>query len=400
MAERLANLAPNVRAQLILAFRNWNFVPPPATSNPTAGPGHLQRVVGAGNWRPITSPNGVMATGAEGIVHLWCNVDPITLLIRDRVVVKEVVSGSTRYSIVHNWVERRVGGEPLECHQANVVWEATAPADRQHIQACLGWGNIQPPNTAPAQSTYRYKLYHEYCAHKNLDKVMKILPRRKKAGAAKKGKRQFSEPFLWYMFESLAKACVGMDAAYTRPNGTSDGVVHQFPMYPVLKVADFGSARRIATAVVNRGQMVRDDPVCIAYAAPVGLIMASAMRRLNPLPENNWRDPLPGINYAIPPANQLHHDGAGAPLVGVHELTRAQLNPGPKKYSNALVDLVEHCLRHNNNNRPSAATLLQDIRLNADFQGMDTATLPLSAAQRKLCIELEDVRYAVNTIFQ
>jgi hypothetical protein len=130
----------------------------------------------------------------------------------------------------------------------------------------------------------------------------------------------------------------------------------------------------------------------------VGLIMASAMRRLNPLPEANWRQPPP--NYAIPPANQLHHDGANAPLVGVHELTRAQLNPGPKKYSNALVGLVEDCLRHDNNARPSAATLLQDIRQNADFQGMDRATRrSMTAAQRKLCIELEDVRYAVGSIF-
>jgi hypothetical protein len=116
-----------------------------------------------------------------------------------------------------------------------------------------------------------------------------------------------------------------------------------------------------------------------------GLIMASATRRLNPLPENNWRDPLPSINYAIPPANQLHHDGVVAPVVGVHELTRAQLNPGPKKYSNALVDLVENCLRHDDNNRRSAAPLLQDIRLNADFQGMDTAVRrSLTPAQRKL----------------
>jgi hypothetical protein len=227
MAQRFVALATNVQAQLILAFQNWNFVPPPTPTDPTGGQGDLQRVIGAGDWRPITSPNGVMATGAEGIVHLWCDVNPTTQVIRDRVVVKEVVSGRTRYMDQNNWVNGQVGGQPLECHQANVVWAATAPADQQHIQACLGWGDIRPHNGAVAQRTYRYKLYHEYCAHKNLDKVMKILPRRKKAGAAKKGKRQFPEPFLWYMFESLAEACVGMDAAYMHPSGNSDGVVHQ-----------------------------------------------------------------------------------------------------------------------------------------------------------------------------
>lgn len=157
---------------------------------------------------------------AEGIVHLWCRVDPLTQIIRDRVVVKEVVSGAQRYLDPNNWLNAQVGGEPLECHQANVVWLATAPANQQHIQDCLGWGAVLP--TVAPQQTYRYKLYHEYCAHANLSKVMKNQPKRKKKGAARKGKRQFSEPFLWYMFESLAKACVGMDAAYA-----SNGVVHQ-----------------------------------------------------------------------------------------------------------------------------------------------------------------------------
>jgi hypothetical protein len=122
------------------------------------------------------------------------------------------------------------------------------------------------------------------------------------------------------------------------------------------------------------------------------------MRRLNPLPEANWR--RPPRNHAIPPGSQLHHDSIVAPLVGVHELTRAQLNPGRKKYSNALVDLVKECLRHDDNTRPSAATLLQDITQNANFQGMDTATrLTLTPAQRKLCIEPEDREYDVGTIF-
>jgi hypothetical protein len=114
--------------------------------------------------------------------------------------------------------------------------------------------------------------------------------------------------------------------------------------------------------------------------------MASAMRRLNPLPEADWRTPpvLPRT-YNIPPANQLHHDGVNA--------------PGPKKYSNALVDLVEQCLRHSNRQRPTADALLQAIGLNADFDGMDTAVRPLTAAQRKNCIDLDDEGYAVNSIF-
>jgi serine/threonine protein kinase len=127
----------------------------------------------------------------------------------------------------------------------------------------------------------------------------------------------------------------------------------------------------------------------------VGLIMASAIRLLNPLPENNWRRPPSG--YRVPPANQLHHDGVNAPAIGVHELSSAQLNPGPKKYSDELVDLVWQCLRHNCAQRPTSAQLLQEIQTWANFQGMDTAVDPLTAPQKQLCIDLDKVRYAVGS---
>jgi hypothetical protein len=127
----------------------------------------------------------------------------------------------------------------------------------------------------------------------------------------------------------------------------------------------------------------------------VGLIMASAMRLVNPLPENNWRRPPRG--YRIPPANQLHHDGANAPAIGVHELSRAQLNPGPKRYSARLIQLVWQCLRHDHTLRPTSAQLLQDIQTWANFQGMDTAVDPLTAAQTQLCIDLDKARYAVGS---
>lgn len=130
----------------------------------------------------------------------------------------------------------------------------------------------------------------------------------------------------------------------------------------------------------------------------VGLIMASAMRLVNPLPENDWREPPP--NYPVLQANQLHHDGAHAPLIGVHELTRAQLNPGPRRYSQRLVRLVGRCLRHRHNLRPSAAQLLLWIQNWADFQGMDTATAAtLTAAQRGLRVDLDPEKYSVNSIF-
>ena len=130
----------------------------------------------------------------------------------------------------------------------------------------------------------------------------------------------------------------------------------------------------------------------------VGLLMASAMRLLNPLPEANWREPPP--NYRVPQANQLHHDGAHAPLVGVHELTQAQLNPGPRRYSERLVRLVWRCLRHNDNLRPTAAQLLLWIQNWANFQGMDTATAAtMTDAQRRLRVDLDPEQYSVGSVF-
>ncbi|KAG9560183.1 hypothetical protein KCU71_g9138, partial [Aureobasidium melanogenum] len=432
-APRLADMAANARDLVMHTFRNWPFVPP---ANQGAG---RQQPIAAGNWLPIPTAGIVMAMGAEGVVHLWCDINTATQRIRDRVVVKHVVSGQTRYLDPDNWVNNQVGGQPLECHQANIVWAAIPnPADQQHIQSCLGWGDVVPPHVAP--QTYQYKLYHEYCSQSSLNRVMKKQPRKKKAGAVRKGRKQFPEPFLWYMFESLAKACVAMETVYN-----NNGLVHQdmhpgnvffgdpdptrFATYPVLKVADFGSARELTHQVRARGSIVQSDPVCLTYAAPenswlypipmhapfpweasnmaitkktniyqVGLIMASAIRLIQPLPENNWR--VPPHNYRVPPAHQLHHDPG--PAVGVSELSRAQLNPGPKKYSDALINLVIQCLRHNSGNRPFAHVLLQSIQQNANFQGMDQITAtggPLTAAQKALCIDMNPDKYEIGKIF-
>ncbi|KAG9947017.1 hypothetical protein KCU85_g6171, partial [Aureobasidium melanogenum] len=433
-APRFADMAANVKAQVMHAFRNWPFVPP---ANP--GVGRPQPITSSNNWRPIPSENTVMATGAEGVVHLWCDVDTATQRILDRVVVKHVVSGQTRYQDPDNWVNNQVGGEPLECRQANLVWAAIPnPAVQQHIQSCLGWGDVVAPDVVP--QTYQYKLYHEYCSQSSMNRVMKNQPRKKRPCAKRKSRKQLPEPFLWYMFESLAKACVAMDTTYN-PRGLvhqdmhpgniffSDPDPNRFATYPVLKVADFGSSREITPQVRNRGPIVQSDPVCLTYAAPenswntpipmhgpfpweaptmiitrktniyqVGLIMASAMRLMQPLPENNWRQPSRG--YRVPPANQLHHDPG--PAVGVSELSRDQLNPGPKKYSYALTDLVWMCLRHNSGHRPRAHQLLQRIQLHANFQGMDQITAPigpLTAAQKNLCIDMNPDKYAVGKIF-
>lgn len=133
-----------------------------------------------------------------------------------------------------------------------------------------------------------------------------------------------------------------------------------------------------------------------------GLIMASAIRLLHPLPENNWRQPP--HNYRVPQADQLHHDPG--PAVGVSELSVDQLNPGPKKYSDDLITLVWWCLRHDGARRPTARQLLRYIdrqqQRHGRFQGMDAITStsgPLSAAMKELCIDMEPDKYAINKMF-
>ncbi|KAI5274533.1 hypothetical protein E4T47_02455 [Aureobasidium subglaciale] len=199
-----------LRNTIKLQFRAWVLQAP---ANQAAG----QRAVTAGTWIGIPPANDVLATGGEGVVHVWCQIDAATNLIIDRVVVKLVVSGWARFDLARTW-HGGVGQEPMECHQSNLVWANMAPADRKYILSCLGWGGVDP-------QTRRYKLYYEYCDHGNLNNLMKIQkPKRKKVGKSKKGRKQFPEPFLWYMFESLAKACVAMEATYTQ--GLMHGDLH------------------------------------------------------------------------------------------------------------------------------------------------------------------------------
>ncbi|KAI4728445.1 hypothetical protein E4T49_03837 [Aureobasidium sp. EXF-10728] len=281
MNARFVDLTAHIQNQITQTFRAWGFTPP------NGGIGQNQRAIAAGNWHGIAPANGVLATGGEGVVHVWCRVDPLTQRIQDRIVVKLVVAGSVRYGLPRNWANHNVGnGEPMECHLANLVQSGLGIADQQHVLSCLGWGDIEPNN-------WRYKLYFEYCQHSNLDGLMKIQPRRKKPGAARRGRKQFAEPFLWYLFESLAKACDAMDNTYP------EGLVHQ-DLHPgnseqlaepililnhqltsilsllwccgpkqIRNVADFGSARRLTNPVVTRGLTVLDDPVLLEYAAPV-----------------------------------------------------------------------------------------------------------------------------------
>lgn len=88
------------------AFRNWRFVRPPWQPED-------QRSITAGDWVAVPPSDDVLATGGEGVVHLWCKIDPQTSVIIDRVIVKQVVPGAARYLMPRNWRTGNVGGEPI-----------------------------------------------------------------------------------------------------------------------------------------------------------------------------------------------------------------------------------------------------------------------------------------------
>ncbi|KAG2168301.1 hypothetical protein JADG_008040 [Aureobasidium aubasidani] len=225
------------------------------------------------------------------------------------------------------------------------------------------------------------------------------------ATGASKFKRAWPEPFIWYMFRSLARACLAMEKTY---NGT--GMVHgdlqagnfffgeenpdQFGIYPV---ADFGSAREILPNVKDRSDMGA-DPCCPEYAPPelawdlvddtwevstamnvsgktniyqVGMLMACTMRLEPSLPENNWRLASPG--YSVPLGEQLHHN-AKLTGQGVQELLKRKLN-----YYNGV------------HPKPTARRLLALINAHAIFDTTRQALArgaPIPAALRKHKIAL------------
>lgn len=85
MAARFLSLPAALQRALKTAFHNWLLVP--AAFNP----GGHRALTNTHPWIPIPPANDVLATGGEGIVHVWCQVNPATQLITDRVVVKQVI---------------------------------------------------------------------------------------------------------------------------------------------------------------------------------------------------------------------------------------------------------------------------------------------------------------------
>lgn len=119
MAARFLNLPAAVQRALKIAFHNWVLVP--AAFNP----GNHRALTNTHPWIPIPPANDVLATGGEGIVHVWCQVDPATQLITDRVVVKQVIVSKSKHYTALGSHQHHVAVHRGRSHQDSFLPPAT-----------------------------------------------------------------------------------------------------------------------------------------------------------------------------------------------------------------------------------------------------------------------------------
>ncbi|KAI4747482.1 hypothetical protein E4T50_02211 [Aureobasidium sp. EXF-12298] len=356
-------------------------------------------------WVPAPHPptKKGFAEGSEGLVNLWCLLDG-DQRITDRIIVKQVHPGATRYNDPLNWKDGAVGGEPRECAMANAVWSALPVAHRKHVLECLGWGDCK------GEPRWKYRLYFEYSAHGDLSTII----RGQKGDSVRAGRKRkaddddilLPEPFIWYLLESLAIAVLAMDNA-----GDQQGIVHGTPdtgaLYPIPKVADFGSSRNIGDPGVKvRGDVVRRDACCMLFAPPelakvndgvawevkggpntllsnktnvwqVGMLIACCMRLSTYLPETNWRD-MDRSQWETTEVEQLRFRGPK----GRRELKRKRLSHENSDYSIPLIGITQKCLKFDPAERPTPQALLDLVR--------KYMRVPVAGGADELRIRLDD----------
>ncbi|KAI5274531.1 hypothetical protein E4T47_02453 [Aureobasidium subglaciale] len=358
-----------------------------------------------GRWvpAPLGPAKRGFGEGSEGLVNLWCLLDENNV-VSDRIIVKQVHVGATRYNDPSNWTNGTVGGEPRECAMANAVWGTLSESHRKHVLECLGWGDCR------GEPRWRYRLYFEYCDHGDLTTIVEAQRRdavapgkKRKANDDGDGDVLLPEPFIWYLLGSLAKATVGLEAAdilhgdMQMQNGRFDRPLKmiqwlmslvffgspdtkRFGIYPTPKVADFGSSRRLADpGVRNRSDLIRRDACCALFAPPglskindgvdwevsepgttlsnktnvwqIGMLIAC-------YPETNWRG-MRRADWEVAEKEQLRFS---TPSRGKHELERDKLVHENSKYSEELVEIMFDCLKFNPVERPKPEELLKGIQ--------------------------------------
>ncbi|THY14487.1 hypothetical protein D6D01_08115 [Aureobasidium pullulans] len=161
----------------------------------------------------------------------------------------------------------------------------------------------------------------------------------------------------------------------------------RFSLYPIPKVADFGSSRNLGDpGVRDRSDVVRRDACCMLFAPPelakindgvtwevkdgasatlsnktnvwqVGMLLTCCMRLRPYLPETDWRD-VPQMHWETPEKEQLRFSRKR----GRTELSRKQLCHENSKYNPVLVNIVKLCLHFDPDKRPKPDSLLRGVQ--------------------------------------
>ncbi|KAI4748114.1 hypothetical protein E4T50_01578 [Aureobasidium sp. EXF-12298] len=203
----------SIQALIADSFRNINFA---ATISQSTN----RNITPSTRWVPAphAPTQKGFAEGSEGLVNLWCLLDGDDKIV-DRIIVKQVHPGATRYDDPSNWKDGVVGGEPRECALANAVWAALPDAHKKHVLECLGWCDCK------GEPRWRYRLYFEYSAHGDLSTIIQgqkgDLVRTGQKRKADDDEVLLPEPFIWYLFESLAEVICAMTLA-----GDGQGMIH------------------------------------------------------------------------------------------------------------------------------------------------------------------------------
>ncbi|THW91948.1 hypothetical protein D6D15_03493 [Aureobasidium pullulans] len=382
-----------IQALVADSFHNFVFTGPPNQTIDRPIPVSTDNT----RWVPVprASTKKGFAEGSEGLINLWCLLDSDDKII-DRIIIKQIHPGCQRYEDSSNWKDGNVGGEPRECAMTNSVWSALATDNRKHVLECLGYGDCK------GEPRWRYRLYFEFSEREDLSRMIEAQREGQSSTGQKRkaddGDTLFPEAFLWYLLESLAKVVVAMDQA-----GDKGGVLHgdlqaaniffsapdskRFSLYPIPKVADFGSSRNLGdSGVRDRSDVVRRDACCMLFAPPelarindgvtwevkdgpsatlsnktnvwqVGMLLACCMRLRPYLPKTDWRD-VPQMHWETPEKEQLRFGKKR----GRPELSRKQLCHENSKYNSVLINIVKLCLHFDPVKRPSPSSLLRGVQ--------------------------------------
>ncbi|KAG9601957.1 kinase-like protein, partial [Aureobasidium melanogenum] len=271
------SLRNGAKDNLVNRFLRWTFSRPDHTGT--------ARQLRAGQWLPMQPywwrGEHLLGEGGMGIVHLWCCIDNNNR-IRDRVIVKQVHPGVRNWERRDVWRNGEIGGEPRESMLGNGVYDnlEASQGNGKFVTQCLGYGGMQDPRpevvAATGNTIYRdiaaYKLYFEYCPFGDLrDAIIR----------QREAREPFHEGFIWMTFEALAECAVAMDQSnivhsdITTSNillSTSDP--ERFKIWPVPKLADFGSSRTIDEAA--RRRLTGNDEAMHPYSTPPELTRDSA----------------------------------------------------------------------------------------------------------------------------